>query len=524
MSNNINKTIPAIKSVLSGKKVVLKTDARPTIGSNSIVTSDALANALMDKNVVIDGNTESIIPTGDIIRGKLEDGIFYIRKPNFVGVRWIPLEDPEVGKLYYDTPSKTYYMYYGNKIENDITVGYDFRPLIPSNIIKVTWQELKDLRDESKLVPGFKYRITDYQCTTTQENTRSAGHQFDIVLLALSENKLAEEGWAMIHNYDEQIPIIITTHIISAPIQTETINTLISYFEQHDNSPEDSASLRTWLESMTESDTDYTITSNGRFALSLNDAIIEADETGEVEISFYMPDFDEEAARESIEQEYFKNSNLSAWKVWYCLDNDKSRFVWADDSVDEGTPANITSSDVVYVRDATRDDETKEYPYGWVSESFSWRYTQSATPNVGDDISPNHNDLGGNPSRIQSYTPAHEGTGLPNGRGVIYRLIDEWNNDIPYDFKNILIYDETYSQYCYAIIDNTGNNFNVDPTLDGTKVKAIHVLCDNNDELKPIAKGGFWKNPLVNIIFLNNSILADEYSNCVVSNGLPIVS
>ena len=26
---------------------------------------------------------------------------------------------------------------------------------------------------------------------------------------------------------------------------------------------------------------------------------------------------------------------------------------------------------------------------------------------------------------------------LPSGTGVIYRMIDEWNNDIPYDFKNI---------------------------------------------------------------------------------------
>lgn len=66
-----------------------------------------------------------------------------------------------------------------------------------SSITKVTWQELKDKRDAGKLIPGALYRITDYQCTTTQENTKSAGHQFDIVLLALSENKLAEEGWAM---------------------------------------------------------------------------------------------------------------------------------------------------------------------------------------------------------------------------------------------------------------------------------------------------------------------------------------
>ena len=75
----------------------------------------------------------------------------------------------------------------------------DFIPKI-EQLVKVTWQELKDLRDNSELVPGNLYRITDYQCTTTQEGTQSAGHQFDIVLLALSENKLAEEGWAMMHD------------------------------------------------------------------------------------------------------------------------------------------------------------------------------------------------------------------------------------------------------------------------------------------------------------------------------------
>ena len=53
---------------------------------------------------------------------------------------------------------------------------------------------------------------------------------------------------------------------------------------------------------------------------------------------------------------YFKNSKLSAWKLWYCLDNDTNRFVWAD---------------------------------------------------------------------------------TENGKGVIYRMIDEFGNDCPYDFKNI---------------------------------------------------------------------------------------
>lgn len=54
--------------------------------------------------------------------------------------------------------------------------------------------------------------------------------------------------------------------------------------------------------------------------------------------------------------EYFVNANLNAWKVWYCLDNDVTKYTWAD---------------------------------------------------------------------------------VTNGKGVIYRMIDEWQNDMPYDFKNV---------------------------------------------------------------------------------------
>ena len=57
------------------------------------------------------------------------------------------------------------------------------------------------------------------------------------------------------------------------------------------------------------------------------------------------------------ETDYFANSNLSAWQIWYCLDNATTRFSWADST---------------------------------------------------------------------------------NGKGVIYRMIDEWGNECAYDFKNIM--------------------------------------------------------------------------------------
>ena len=135
-------------------------------------------------------------------------------------------------------------------------VDYDIRD--NSKLTPIAYADLVRLRDNGELVAGSFYRITDYITTTAQENTQSAVHPFDIIVLALSENTLAEEAYAI------------------------------------------------------------------------------------------------QSARDT--DGYFAECNLSAWKLWYSLDNNTERFAWADEV---------------------------------------------------------------------------------NGKGVIYRMIDEWNNDVPYDFKNI---------------------------------------------------------------------------------------
>ena len=147
-----------------------------------------------------------------------------------------------------------------------------------TTIIEITWSELKAKKDAGELTLGQLYRINDYQCTTTQSGTKSAGHQFDIIVLALSKNTLSEQAYAALHSGDT----------------------------------------------------------------------------------------------------YFANNDLSAWKLWYCLDSDTDRFAWADST---------------------------------------------------------------------------------NGKGVIYRMIDEFNNDVPYDFKNIQFYrqwDSSKSLWSTISSDNTG--------------------------------------------------------------------
>lgn len=139
-----------------------------------------------------------------------------------------------------------------------------------NSIIEITWSDLKAKKDAGELTPSQLYRIIDYQCTTIESGTQSAGHQFDIIVLALSKNTLSEQAYAALHSGDT----------------------------------------------------------------------------------------------------YFANNDLSAWKLWYCLDNDANRFAWADK----------TSG---------------------------------------------------------------------NGRGVIYRMIDEFNNDVPYDFKNIQFKHPNNTAYSY---------------------------------------------------------------------------
>ena len=149
------------------------------------------------------------------------------------------------------------------------------------NMVYIRYEDLKTLRGNDQLVPGQQYRITNYTCTTSTAGTKSAGHKFDIIVTADSNNKLNEEARAINHYFD------------------------------------------------------------------------------------------------NLEDDYFKDCNLSAWKIWYCLDNDTNRFAWADKK---------------------------------------------------------------------------------NGKGVIYRMIDEFGNDCPYDFKNIQFYREQYENTgLYSIISNSTN-------------------------------------------------------------------
>lgn len=78
----------------------------------------------------------------------------------------------------------------------------------------VTYAKLKALRDGGELVPGMWYRITDYVTMineyvtastgeVTSTHMKSAGHPFDVVVMAISASEISQDARAIQHEGDE---------------------------------------------------------------------------------------------------------------------------------------------------------------------------------------------------------------------------------------------------------------------------------------------------------------------------------
>ena len=259
----------------------------------------------------------------------------------------------------------------------------------------VTYAQLVELRDNATLIAGMKYRITDYQTTTVQYDTRSVGHPFDIIVTAISNDTLSENATVDYHRtggsaFDPTVfadgdgnlvdGAIVAHYYISedyagpseegpvADYKADDVFIAYDYLEngdgdivpvifktdnngRFDNPDEygypdfedtfyytgtmevDGVVYDKWRKITRKDDSDLTWDSEGKVWTLTNRVIVGTE----------------------IDP-YFANAKLPSWQIKYCLDNDTSRFVWADEE---------------------------------------------------------------------------------NGKGVIYYMKDEYNNECPYDFKNI---------------------------------------------------------------------------------------
>jgi hypothetical protein len=172
---------------------------------------------------------------------------------------------------------------------------------------------------------------------------------------------------------------------------------------------------------------------------------------------------------------YFANSNLPAWDVRYCLDNDKSRFNWAQQ---EGTSCKfyVDAWEVYYTMGTFIGEFHVDGELWFIWEAmyegeFDDMYVCSKTKDlsVGDTLYFTEDTETIFQNATGEITNMYE---FADGKGVIYRLIDESDNSVPYDFKNIMFsrpltegkYDAEngVNTFCYTFCCIDGDTYKIE--------------------------------------------------------------
>ena len=266
-------------------------------------------------------------------------------------------------------------------------------------IQKIKYTDLVELRNNNKLIPGQLYRITDYICPEKQPGDLG-GKKFDVIVMAITKNKLSERGLA-----DHNVPAVYNVTF------SDNITPTKCYL---------------WLQNSDGRDVYNIVDINSLLGQSVSVNEIQINEKSKTASCAQNKNLSTSGLSYTSLSDY----NVTAWDIKYCLDNDTARFAWADDSLDESVPAFITNSmqGAIWKREPNADFFDF---YGWRSETLdtSFCFTESESPNVGDVVF----DETGKPLKgctVVSYTPAHEGTGLPNGHGVVYSIKTEDNAEL----------------------------------------------------------------------------------------------
>lgn len=256
-----------------------------------------------------------------------------------------------------------------NQIVDAINDGGSLSDLI----LPVTYEELRDLRDQELLIPGVSYRITDFVTTTSQEGTVSAGHQYDLIVQALEAGKLSEVGIKAAKHEEEPKLLYKRLYKETWDISNDTwtvkdgnIGDEQDFYEYVGEYIVDGDVYYRWRkfekscnigeyygegyvddickETGADAPKTYILTESDDISCSIDNpytpiAYMWDDERADAEYTegdsvawkFYKQVVEYEA-----NTDYFDGVKLEAWELKYCLDNDKSRFGWAAQKSEEG--------------------------------------------------------------------------------------------------------------------------------------------------------------------------------------------
>lgn len=156
-------------------------------------------------------DTKELFFDFDSKRSEVKDILVLQKEAERTSILFAPLN-----KFYFVLETQTLWFYKDGtwyQVSQDLTNYYTKEEL--NNLINgflqyvsITYADLVALKNASGLVEGTYYKITDYVTTTngksanTDEPSRSAGHQFDIVVRATSTSTLSELASASLHEGD----------------------------------------------------------------------------------------------------------------------------------------------------------------------------------------------------------------------------------------------------------------------------------------------------------------------------------
>lgn len=196
-------TTITIHEFLNTDTYLVEDESSSSSDGSSVVKMTTQGNGSLSmwdiREAIIAAGKDSTVPTLVCLSGIYNNTLLIWFKMNGTTTGYVHCWDLGIGKAYSSSPITLASV----QLKDFLSATYE-APLgsrFPS-MTSITYDKLKALRDSGTLEAGMFYRITDYRCTTTQENTGAMNNQFDIIVQALNESTLSETASADRHEGD----------------------------------------------------------------------------------------------------------------------------------------------------------------------------------------------------------------------------------------------------------------------------------------------------------------------------------
>ena len=301
---------------------------------------------------------------------------------------------------------------YSASIENGIVdLGDDYLTVSFEDLEEVTYEELINLINTCSLMRGRRYRIIDYITTTTQDDTQSAGKPFDIIVTALSYNLLDENAKVC---HPKGIRKTYGGSLINGTLGNGIIKST-------------SAAPYSWTE----------IELVHKIKKVIHDYESENNNTIQNEYKIVQDGYTISASAGTLNVKIApKTNSVRVVGVEICDSNNRDNIIDCDYHLSDVTTSNtnfignyyvsVPSDGSYFVRLVFIKPENSSSEVNIEIQNYSGHYF-------------NENDLS---KWVIKYDVRNDinkylWADTENGKGVIYYMKDEFDNECPYDFKNI---------------------------------------------------------------------------------------